>query len=305
MRTALLFAALPLAIACGSEIDAGGDGVDAGTGDDPLVVDNPAEPGSLEELQRTVIQERCSGQPGLCHNGQFEPNLSTAANTYAYLVRRPATENPEVLRADPGNPGGSFLIDKLRGRNDVATQMPLGAEPLSEEEIQQFEDWIADGARRAPGADMAPVLNNPPNIPEFAAFNGAARIDTAGVFTVPQNTAVTYRHSVDDFETADADITLAGMVFTTPMGNLAAPDGGDFFLTTFDSGTPPDGAADVLNFQIDLTLGANVDVVTATGPQSVSTAGLTITPVVLYADGDLASGGIITVRLPSNSFEVQ
>jgi hypothetical protein len=307
MRTALLFAALPLAIACGSEIDAGGDGVDAGTGDDPLVVDNPAEPGSLEELQRTVIQERCSGQPGLCHNGQFEPNLSTAANTYAYLVRRPAIEDRAVLRVNPGDPDSSFLIDKIRGRNGVSTQMPLGAEPLNDAEMQMFEDWISDGARRAPGEEMAPELNNPPNVPELGAFNGGTRIDGAGVYTVPSGVEITYRHSVDDFETADADITVAGIVFTTPMGNLENPasPGEDFFLTTFDSGSPPDGAADVLNFMVQHTIGATHNVITPTGVQSLSTAGLTITPLPIYADGALGGDSIITVRLNNSSFQVQ
>lgn len=301
----ILIALLPLAAACAGEIEAGGDGVDAGPGDDPLAVDNPAPAGSLEQLQRTVIAERCSGQPGLCHNGQFEPNLSTTANTYAYLVRRPATENPAVVRVEPGDPDASFLIDKLRNRNGVATQMPLGAEPLSEDEIQMFEDWIRDGARRAPEMEMAPVLNNPPDPPELGAFNGTTRIDGPGTFAVPQGAAITFRHSVSDFETADADIFIGGLVFTTPMGNLAAPGGGDLFVTTHDATDPPQGGGDLLNYAVDLTFGANVDVVTATGVQSVTTAGLVITPIVLYADDDLSAGGIITVRLPDNSFEVQ
>lgn len=306
MRRLLAIATLPLAIACGGEIDAGGDGVDAGAGDDPLLVDNPAPAGSLEELQRTIIHERCSGQPGLCHNGQFEPNLSTAANTYAYLVRRPAIENNRALRVDPDNPGSSFLIDKLRNRNGVATQMPLGADPLSEDEIQMFEDWISGGALREPGAEPAAVLNNPPNVPEFGAFNaGGTRLDNGGLFNVPAGATITYRHSVDDFETADADISVAGFVFTTSMGNLEAPGGGDFFLTTFDSGSPPQGAADVLNFRVDVAIGATANIITPAGVQSLDTSTLTFTPLPIYADGDFTGDSIVTVRLNDGSFQVQ
>src|SRR5678815_5558764 len=107
-----------------------------------------------------IIAKRCSGQPGLCHNGQFEPNLSTPALAYAYLVNRPGLERTDRLRVSPGSSATSFLVDKLRNRG-VSTQMPLGAEPLAEADIAEIEAWIDGGALRAPGADPAPVLNNP------------------------------------------------------------------------------------------------------------------------------------------------
>ena len=42
------------------------------------------EPGSLDELHRIIVPRAAPASPGLCHNGQFEPNLSTPALTYAY-----------------------------------------------------------------------------------------------------------------------------------------------------------------------------------------------------------------------------
>jgi hypothetical protein len=131
--------ALTLALAaCGSDLDVDRDHVDATVETEPLAVDRPPAPGSFDELHRTIIAPRCSGQPGLCHNGQFEPNLSTPGNAFAYLVNRPALEKPTLMRVKPGDATGSVLIDKLRGR-DVATRMPLGADPLLEAEIAAVE----------------------------------------------------------------------------------------------------------------------------------------------------------------------
>ncbi|HEY5950217.1 MAG TPA: hypothetical protein VIV40_32200, partial [Kofleriaceae bacterium] len=148
MRRALLCIALA---GCGSDSRQEAT-VDAGAEDDPLLVTTTAAPGSLDDLHERIIAKRCSGQPGLCHNGQFEPNLSTPALTYAYLVNRPGIEKADRLRVQPGNPGASLFIDKIRNRNGVATQMPLGAEPLEEAEIKELEAWITAGALRAPGA---------------------------------------------------------------------------------------------------------------------------------------------------------
>jgi len=307
-RVAWLVSGVALALGCSDDLDAGGDGIDAGVDDDPLVFDEPAPAGSLEELQRDIIQERCSGEPGLCHNGQFEPNLSTASNTYAWMVRRPSIENFGKLRVEPNNPSGSFLVDKLRNINGVGTQMPLGAEPLTEEEIGRFEAWINAGALRAPDADPAELLNNPPRTPELAVFAGGSRIDGLGTFTVPQGQAITFRHSVSDFETADEDMFLGGLIITTNIGNVALAPGmgnGDLASTIFDSNNPPMGTSDVLNYAFDFTFGATVDVVGPAGITNVSTAGLVMSAIALYIDLEPGSGGIIAVRLPDATFTVQ
>ena len=145
MRALALVVALA---ACGNDRAAPPE-VDGDDGDDPLAVTDTPAPGSLDDLHQRIIAKRCSGQPGLCHNGQFEPNLSTPAMTYAYVVSRPALEKPDQLRVVPGDPSRSVLIDKLRNRG-VATQMPLGAEPLAEADIAALEAWIRGGALRAP-----------------------------------------------------------------------------------------------------------------------------------------------------------
>lgn len=303
------------AAACSDDLVAGGSGVDAGVEDDPLLSITPTfESGSLEELQVTIIQERCSGQPGLCHNSQFEPNLSTTANTYAYMVNRPAIENGGRLRVNPGDPDTSFLIDKIRNRNGVQTQMPLGAEPLTEDEMQLFEAWINAGSLRDPDADAPIKLNEPPLPPEIGAFDGATRIDGVGSFSVSAGTTVTFRHSVADFETADADIPFGILILSGSNGmNLVLEPGApnpadvDTAATTFDAAAPM-GAGDLLNFEFSVTMNATMDMVNdatniITPGVDLVGGGVTFTPIVLYLDA--VPDGIVSFAIGSSPMVVQ
>jgi hypothetical protein len=289
--------------ACDGTIDAGGGGVDAGADDDPLAVPDDSIPGSLDDLHRTVIAERCSGQPGLCHNGQFEPNLSSPALTYAYLVNRPALEEPGKLRVEPGNPDASFLIDKLRDRN-VSTQMPLGADPLREDEIAAIEAWIETGALREPGAEPAPVLNNPPHEPEVGIYDlDGNRLDSPGGYGVAIGSTIVIRHSVRDFETADPDMAFAVVVLTTAQGDIVLRPSEtmdpQLAPTTYDP-TGPMGATDTLNYEFEFTIPATITVRDgATGDQTdVPAAGLSVTPAALYFD-ELPPEGILAFSFGS------
>lgn len=281
-------AALALLVACDG-VDAGGGGVDAAVDDDPLAVDDAPAPGSFDDLHRRVIAPRCGGTPGLCHNGQFEPNLATPSLAYAYLVQRPSIEKPALWRVAPGEPGDSVLIDKLRGR-DVATIMPLGADPLPEDDIAAIEAWIADGAPRRPGEDPPPVLNEPPRVPEIGVFAGATRLDTGAATTVAVGSTITLRHSVHDFETADAAIPFGAFV-------LAATDGRSVVLvpdatedphvapTTYDA-SGPTGAGDLLNFAFTWQVPATLELYDeASGTRTpVAATDVTVNAIAIYVD---------------------
>jgi hypothetical protein len=279
---------LVAALACHETLDAGGAGVDAGMDDDPLTVPAIAENGALDNLYDTILVKRCSGQPGLCHNGQFEPNLSTPALAYAYLVNRPSLEIDRRLRVAPGRPEDSVLVDKLRNR-DVATQMPLGAEPLAEPEIVLIEDWIRQGAVRRPGAEPAPVLNNPPAPPEIAVFDVAgSRLDLAGPFAVTVGQTLRFRHSVRDFETADSAIPFAAVILQTADGwnvLLGGGDEGTLGITAYDP-AGPQGAGDLLNYQFAYTLPAMLPVRDQETGEigSVAAAGQMLSVFAVYLD---------------------
>jgi hypothetical protein len=264
---------------------------DAAVDDDPLAVTSTAPAGSLDELHARVISMRCSGQPGLCHNGQFEPNLSTPALTYAYVVNRPGIEKADRLRVKPGDPSGSLFIDKIRNRNGVATQMPLGAEPLEEADIQAIEKWITDGALRSPGADPAPVLNNPPKRPQRGVFDTAGnRLDNGEQLNVNVGQTIVLRHTVQDFETADNAIPFSGV--NLQLGNNKAVvldpanDDPQTGTTAFDATNPPMGIGDAMNRERTFTIPTNlprIDTVTKV-QDSIPAAGVDMYLQAFYID---------------------
>ena len=310
MRAALLavvaFAAL---VACNG-VDADGPDVDAGVDDDPLIIPDEPAAGSLDDLHARIIKPRCSGTPGLCHNGQFEPNLATPSLAYEYLVGRPGLEKPDRLRVRAGDPSASLVIDKLRARNGVATQMPLGAEPLPEEDIAALEAWIAAGALRAPGAAPAPVLNNPPKRPEIGVYTPTgARLDGVGGASIAPGTSVVLRHTVQDFETADGDIAYAAILLINNADGRAVvldTTAGDPAVgaTTYDGGGPM-GTGDLMNFQRPWTIGATLQLVDDAGArETVAAAGLELTPIAVYYDS-VDADGIAAYTFSTRTIRIQ
>ncbi len=186
--------------------------------------------------------------------------------------------------------------------------MPLGAEPLAEEEIAQIEAWIENGALRRPGAEPPPTLNNPPRVPEIAVFDAAGeRLDTGGPFTVASGAEFTLRHSVSDFETGDEEIAFGAFL-------LQAGDGRRVVLTpgsddpgvgqsVYDADGPM-GNGDLLNRQLPVTLGANVDLVDDGGIiENVPTADLAFTILAVYVDE--ATSGIAALAISAATLEVE
>jgi hypothetical protein len=304
--------ALGLALGCGGGGAADGPDVDAGVDDDPLIIPTSPAPGSLDDLHARIIKPRCSGQPGLCHNGQFEPNLATPGLTYAYLVRRPGLEKPDRLRVAPEDPGASLLVDKLRFRNNVSTQMPLGAEPLGESEIAEIEAWIAAGALRDPAAAPAPELNNPPRDPDLGVFaaNGT-RLDDGGAAMVTTPATVTLRHTVQDFETAADAIPFSAVLLFNSDGrqvvlspaNMNDPGLGP---TTYDASGPM-GPGDLFDYRHTWTIGTQIELYDpATGLRTFEpAAGKTLNLLGVYLDGLPQSGGIAAFAISPRNILLQ
>ena len=274
---------------------------------DPLAVESKAPPGSLDDLHARIIAKRCSGQPGLCHTGQFEPNLSTPGLTYAYLVNRPGIEKPAMLRVAPGSPGSSLFMDKIRNRG-VATQMPLGAEPLAEEDMAALEKWIADGALRAPGAAPAPVLNNPPKRPQIGIFSTSnVRLDGTGPVTASPGTTLRLRHTVNDYETSDAAVPFGAFLLAIADGrNVVIATGSDPHVgpTTYEPGGPP-AQGDTFNWRRDWTIPATLQVRDDSGAiASVPAAGQVISILAVYVDGLPASGGMVALDTSTSTVTI-
>ena len=86
-----------------------------------------------------------------CHNGRnpFAPMNLGAATSYAALVNVRSFERPALLRVNPGDPEGSYLVHKLEGRPSILFErMPRGTGPfLTEGQILIVKRWIELGAR--------------------------------------------------------------------------------------------------------------------------------------------------------------
>lgn len=75
--------------------------------------------------------------------------------SHAMLVNVPSTEVPALLRVQPGNPGNSYLIQKIEGTAAVGGRMPLGGQPLPAATIAAIRQWITDGAAASAIASSA------------------------------------------------------------------------------------------------------------------------------------------------------
>lgn len=112
----------------------------------PVGMDDGIQP-TLSSLQENVFSTNCALSG--CHAG---PNPKqglrlSAGETHDNVVDVRSTERPELFRVEPGRPDSSYLVHKVEGRSSiVGSRMPLGREPLSQEQFDAIREWIADGA---------------------------------------------------------------------------------------------------------------------------------------------------------------
>jgi len=150
MRYAACVAAV-LQSACagnGDGLDANGRPIDEGGAVGVLVP-------TLESIQANVFTPICTQ----CHVGANAPQglRLDAASSYGLLVGVSSSEVQGLLRVEPGNPGASYLVQKLEGRAAAGARMPLGQPALPSDTIQVIRQWILDGAQRATSDSQTPL----------------------------------------------------------------------------------------------------------------------------------------------------
>jgi hypothetical protein len=107
-----------------------------------------AVPGPFAAIETKILAPKCTSQAG-CHGGTPPAGGLDLGEDAAYgnLVGVKASRRPERLRVAPGDPDGSYLVNRLLPGGDTPP-MPLGGPPLSPAEIEAIKGWIRDGAKR-------------------------------------------------------------------------------------------------------------------------------------------------------------
>jgi hypothetical protein len=151
IRLAALAAASALASCAGNGdgLDGNGRPIGEGSGGGPLTAD-------FDSIQANVFTPICAA----CHAGAGAPQglRLDAANSYDLLVGVPSNENASVMRVKPGDPGHSYLIQKLEGSAAVGARMPFGGPYLDAATIDVIRQWITDGAQRSPAGMTKPAF---------------------------------------------------------------------------------------------------------------------------------------------------
>ena len=136
-------AAITLALAaCGG---GSGEGLDANG--QPLSTGGaaPMAP-TLDSIQVNVFSVSCAISG--CHGGgtvQFGLNLDSGFSA-GNLINVASQQDASLIRVIPGNPNGSFLIQKLEGTQTVGRRMPDFSPPLPQATIDVIRQWIQNGA---------------------------------------------------------------------------------------------------------------------------------------------------------------
>ncbi len=101
----------------------------------------PAAPADLEAKVAAILED-CT----MCHDEGGDPDepggLDLSGPPSALIGRRSAANGKPLIV--PGQPEQSYLLAKLEGADGIAGDvMPLGEEPLSDDDLAVVRDWIA------------------------------------------------------------------------------------------------------------------------------------------------------------------
>jgi hypothetical protein len=86
-----------------------------------------------------------------CHTGSSPASSLdlTASRSHAALVGKSSVQCTSIQRVKAGDPGASYLMDKLSGKGGSCykgDQMPKGSTPLITADVDKIRTWIQQGA---------------------------------------------------------------------------------------------------------------------------------------------------------------
>jgi hypothetical protein len=102
-------------------------------------------PPHLSAIETAIFAHNCTLSS--CH-GAVSPQegMSLVSPTHAALIDVPSTEVPDRVRIAPGDPDGSYLLQKVSSTTPLdGVRMPPD-QPLPANKIEAIRLWIAAGA---------------------------------------------------------------------------------------------------------------------------------------------------------------
>jgi hypothetical protein len=109
---------------------------------------------TFSSIQRDIFNTTDTAARQACTNCHNSGNVAiagglnlTGAGAYNALVNAPSTGKSGAIRVIPGNPDGSYLIQKLEGASGiVGDRMPQTGPFLAPGQIAIIREWIERGA---------------------------------------------------------------------------------------------------------------------------------------------------------------
>ena len=110
---------------------------------------------TFSSIQSQVFTPNCAISG--CHAGATAPHglRLDAGSSYALLVGVPSDEVPGVMRVAPGDPDGSYVVQKLEGRPPSASAC-RSADPISPGHDRRAAPVDRDGAAADSGMPDTP-----------------------------------------------------------------------------------------------------------------------------------------------------
>ncbi|WP_225899566.1 c-type cytochrome [Croceicoccus gelatinilyticus] len=124
-------------------------GCSGGADEAPSPAEETATPSLFAEKVAPTFQAQCA----TCHlTGQEQGNVSLIpAKAIENLVGVPSEEAPDILRVKAGDPDASYLVMKIEGTHldngGSGSRMPFAGAPLTDQQIADIRQWIAEGAK--------------------------------------------------------------------------------------------------------------------------------------------------------------
>lgn len=191
------------------------------------------DPNTIQGIHKNILSVKCAN-PG-CHDGHFEPDFRTIQSSYATMVWNKVIKNNAGLtfkyRVVPFDFQKSWFHERLITTDQTLGRMPLYANPLSNDELQNVKTWILNGAKDMFG-NNARFPNNEPQVSGYISINSSYnyRFDTIregnvyyNSFKVPAAQTMNILIGVTDDSTAVGSLINNKIKISLNENNFSSP----------------------------------------------------------------------------------